>query len=150
MINIYLMLAILIANIAAIGIVYNFIKKLPKKEILVFIAMSVTIMYVLISIIYWFTGFKVNETVHESSKNFIIFLFVPINIIIFMPYIAAKYNKVRQNKIKKEDFIKKISKIVVVLLVVLIIEYFYICNIQNNIAKIGENIKENIEMTNNI
>ena len=119
MINIYLMLAILIANIAAIGIVYNFIKKLPKKEILVFIAMSVTIMYVLISIIYWFTGFKVNETVHESSKNYVII---------------------------KLYFIK----IVVVLLLVLIIEYFYICNIQNNIAKIGENIKENIEMTNNI
>lgn len=154
MVNIYLMLAILILNIAAIGIVYNFIKRLPKKEILVFIAISVAMMYILISIVYWFSGFNVDENVHEASKNFVIFLFVPINVIIFMPYMAAKYYKLRQNKMKKEDFVKKASRMVILLIVVLVIEYFYFGNIQKNIAQISENIenemKSELEMQNTI
>lgn len=145
MVNIYLMLAILIANIAAVGIVYNFIKRLPKKEILVFIAISVAMMYILISIVYWISGFNVDKSVHEASKNFVIFLFVPINIIIFMPYMAAKYYKLRQNKIKKEDFVKKASTMVILLIIVLFVEYFYFGNIQNNIAKISENLENEIQ-----
>lgn len=145
MVNIYLMLAILIANIAAVGIVYNFIKRLPKKEILVFIAISVAMMYILISIVYWISGFNVDKSVHEASKNFVTFLFVPINIIIFMPYMAAKYYKLRQNKIKKEDFVKKASTMVILLIIVLFVEYFYFGNIQNNIAKISENLENEIQ-----
>ena len=55
--NIYLMIAILLANIIAIAIVYQFIKKIEKKEKLIFIAISVALMYILISIVYWFSGF---------------------------------------------------------------------------------------------
>ena len=50
--NIYLMIAILLANILGITIVYQFVKKLEKKEKLIFIAISVALMYILISIIY--------------------------------------------------------------------------------------------------
>ena len=146
MINLYLMLAILIANIIAIWAVYHFIKKLPKKEVLIFIAMSVALMYILISIVYWLSGFKVDATVHETAKNFITFLFVPINVIIFMPYIASKYYKVRQNKMKMEELIRKVSKMVILLIIVLVIEYFYFGNIQNNIAKINKDIEENLQI----
>ena len=58
--NIYLMIAILLANILGITIVYQFVKKLEKKEKLIFIAISVALMYILISIIYWFSGFGID------------------------------------------------------------------------------------------
>ena len=39
-------ITILMVNIVAIAIVYAFIRKLPKKDILLFIAISVAIIYI--------------------------------------------------------------------------------------------------------
>lgn len=131
--NIYLMIGILVANILAIAIVYQFIKKLEKKQKLLFIAISVAIMYILISIVYWFSGFGIDETVHEESKNFVLYLFVPVNVILFVPYFASQYMKVRLKHIKVEKFINKLATLIVLLIVVLVFEYFYFRNIQVNI-----------------
>lgn len=131
--NIYLMIGILVANILAIAIVYQFIKKLEKKQKLLFIAISVAIMYILISIVYWFSGFGIDETVHEESKNFVLYLFVPVNVILFVPYFASQYMKVRLKQIKVEKFINKLATLIVLLIVVLVFEYFYFRNIQVNI-----------------
>lgn len=138
MMNLYLMIAILLANVISIAIVYQFIKKLEKKQILIFIAMSVAVMYILISIIYWFSGFGIEETVHEASKSFVLYLFVPVNVILFIPYLASQYMKLRLKEIKPELFLKKVTILVVLLLIVLMIEYFYFHNIQKNIEKTGE------------
>ena len=81
---------------------YQFIKKLENKEKLVFIAISVALMYILISIVYWFSGFGMDKNVHEASKNFVLYLFVPVNVILFIPYFASQYMKLRSNKIKLE------------------------------------------------
>lgn len=144
--NVYLMIGILVANILAIAIVYQFIKKLEKKQKLLFIAISVAIMYILISIVYWFSGFGVDETVHEASKNFVLYLFVPVNVILFIPYFASQYMKVRLKQIKVEKFINKLAILIVLLIVVLVFEYFYFRNIQVNIKTMDG--MEN-EITNN-
>lgn len=136
--NLYLMIAILLANIISIGIVYQFIKKLEKKQILIFIAISVAIMYILISIIYWFSGFGIEKTVHEAGKNFILYLFVPVNIILCIPYLAMQYMKWKEKQIKIEKFVNRIAGLLVFLLVILGIEYFYFRNLQQNIQKTGE------------
>lgn len=151
--NIFLILAIIIANVIAITIVYQILKKQPKKEILIFIAASITIIYLIISLIYWLSGFGIDASVHESSKNFVTFLFVPINVIIFVPYIAFQYKKIRQNKkIEKYD-IEKISTKIAILLTAFIItcigEFFYFKNIQFNIKDISEaNQKIKVTTTN--
>ena len=154
MMNIYIMIAVLLANIIAIAIVYQFIKKLDKKQKIVFIAISVALMYILISIAYWFSGFGVDETIHEASKSFVLYLFVPVNVILFVPYFASQYMKLKSRKIKIEKFANKLSILIVLLIVVLIMEYFYFRNIQENIKTIQD--KQNqinntqIEMQNEI
>lgn len=158
--NLFLMIAIVILNIVAICMVYHFIKKLPKKEILVFIAISVAIMYVLILIVYGLSGIGIDKKIHESTKNFVTYMFVPVNVIIVVPYIASKYMRLRQNKIKKEELTKNIIIIGIILFVVLFGEYFYFCNIQKNIKYISnetnttkietQNLQENNTVTNNI
>lgn len=140
--NIYIMIAILIANIVAIGIVHQFIKKLNKKEKILFIAVCVAAVYIAISITYWFSGFGINETVHEESKSFITYMFVPVNVILFVPYIASKYMKLKNKKIKQEEFIKKCGIVLLVAIIVLIGEYFYFRNMQQNIIQISDDAKE--------
>lgn len=136
-------ITILMVNIVAIAIVYAFIRKLPKKDILLFIAISVAIIYILVSVIYWFSGFGIDSKVHENSKNFVVYLFVPINVILFIPYIAAKYYKLRKKQINRVEFINKVTKMIGILLIILIIEFFYFKNIQNNITDIVNGMSQN-------
>lgn len=131
--NIYMILAILLANIIAVAIVYQFIKRLSSKEKLVFIATSVAVIYILLTIIYWSSGFGIDEKIHEASKSFIIYLFVPINLILFIPFIASAYMKLKENKIKLDKFLNRCIKVVVIYLIFLVIQFFYFKNIQNNI-----------------
>lgn len=147
--NIYIMLAIILANVIAISIVYQFIKRLNKKEKILFIAVCVAIVYILISIVYWFSGFKIDKTIHEKTKSFVTFMFVPVNVILFIPYIAFNYIKLKDKKIKREIFIKKCMVVGIVAIIVLIGEYFYFKNIQQNISKISENV-QNAETKNEI
>ena len=141
--NIYLMLAIGLANIIAIAMIYQFIKKLDNKNKIIFMAASVAIMYALVSLVYWISGFGIEEKIHNNMKNFITYLFVPVNLILFVPYFASQYMKVKENELKVEKFAKKLSTLVVILIIVLIIEFFYFRNVQNNVNNIAENMVQN-------
>lgn len=145
MINMFFMIAILLANVIGIAIVYQFIKRLEKKEKLIFIATSVAVMYILISIVYWFSGFGIDEEIHEMSKDFVLYLFVPVNVILFIPYFASQYMKLKLGKMKKKNFINKLSILIVLLIVVLVVEYFYFRNIQENIGIINDTQNETID-----
>lgn len=141
--NLYLMIAIIIINAIAIGIEYQLIKKLEKKQKLIIIASSVALMYMLVSLIYWISGFGINKEIHEQTKSFIIYLFVPVNMLIFVPYLTIQYKKVRAKEISTEKFSKKIVWVVIVLIIVVVVEYFYFRNVQNNIQTIGNNVENN-------
>ena len=154
--DIFLIIAMILVNIVSIVIVYQILKKQPKKEILIFIASGVAIIYFIISLIYWLSGFDVEKGIHENAKNFIVFMFVPINVILFMPYSAIQYKKMRQNKkIEKydiENLSKKVTIMIIIFLIISIGEFFYFKNIQNNIRDMqieANNITENT-ITNNV
>lgn len=143
--NLYLMIAIVFANIIAVAMVYQFIKKLPKKEILIFIAISFAIMYIAISIVYWLSGFGIEKNIHEGTKSFVTYLFVPVNVILFIPYLASQYSKLRQKQMKKGQLQRIAIVIGILLLLVLTLEYFYFGKMQKNIAKMD---KENKQINN--
>ena len=149
--DIFLIIAIIVTNIIAVTIVYQILKKQPKKEILIFMAAGVTTIYLVVSLVYWLSGFGISEEVHENAKNFVIYLFVPINVILFLPYIAVQYKKIRQNKkIEKYDLEKlstKMAVLVMILIGVSIGEFFYFKNIQNNIKIISEENKNTVQNT---
>ena len=159
--NIFLIIAIVVTNIVAITLIYQILKKQSKKEILIFIAASVTFVYLIISLVYWLSGFGIDNAVHENSKNFIIYLFVPVNVIIFVPYLAVQYKKLRQSKkIEKYDIEKLSTKVAIVLtafIVGLVGQFFYFKSIQTNIKeisnsnqKITTNTIENTDINTNI
>ena len=123
-------------------------KKLEKKQILLFIAISFAIMYILISIVYWFSGFGIEKNIHEASKNFVLYIFVPVNVILTIPYFASQYMKLKENVIKKNNFANKITIIGIILLTVLVAEFFYFKKIQKKITSINEVTQNNIELNN--
>jgi ACR3 family arsenite efflux pump ArsB len=129
------MIAIVVANAIAIMLVYQFIKRLPKTEKIIFIAACIAIAYALVSIVYWISGFGIESEIHEATKNFIIYTFVPVNIILLAPSIASKYNKLKLGETSKEKFIKRITSIGIIAIIILIIEGFYFRGMQNNVIK---------------
>ena len=147
--DLYLLIATVLINGIAIGIVYQFIKKMEGKQKLIIIAMSIALMYILVSITYWISGFGIEEKIHEQTKNFIIYMFVPVNVILFIPYLASQYMKLKSRKIKIEKFLNKVATVIVLLLLVLVVEYFYFCNVQENIIEMENAIEQNKEINNN-
>ena len=140
--NIYLTIAIAVANIIAITITYQIIKKMPKRNKIIFLAISVAIMYILVSIVYWISGFGIEAKIHSALKNFVTYLIVPINVVLFVPYFALQYKKFIHKQLKVEQFSKKLSILVTILIVVLVVEYFYFVNIQKNVKNIQENAQQ--------
>ncbi|MCI8362505.1 MAG: hypothetical protein HFJ41_05190 [Clostridia bacterium] len=136
--NIFITLAILLANAIAITLVYQFVKGLPKMEKIIFIGVSFAIMYVLVSISYWISGFGIRENVNEALKNFIIYIFVPVNIIILIPFVARKYYKWRQNEIGKESLITRIIIVSIIGVLILAVETIYIKEIKKDIDELAK------------
>lgn len=139
--NIFITLAILFANAIAIALVYQFIKGLPKMEKIIFIGVSFAIMYVTALISYWISGFGIGKEVNEALKSFIIYIFVPVNVIILIPFVARKYYKWKQNEIDKSDLIKRIVIVSIVGILVLAVETVYIKEIKRDIEETGKSVK---------
>lgn len=139
--NVFIMLAIVIANIIAGLLVYQFIKRLPKTEKTIFIGVSFAIVYVLVSMIYWISGFGIDSRINEIAKDFIIFTFVPVNVIVLIPFIASKYNKLRFKETSKEEFIKRLIVVGVIAIIILTCQYFYFKKIKQNIRATEQSVE---------
>ena len=130
-----ILLFILILNIVSIVLMYYSLGSLNKKEKLLYIVVGTATMYILTSIVYWFStrGIEVTE-VSERGKDLITFLFVPINGIIMLPLLAKSYSKLKYGNLDKSVFFKRGIVLTVILLIVLIIECIYFKNIQQEVV----------------
>lgn len=146
--NIFLLLAIFVANAIAITLIYQFVKRLEKMDAIIFIASSVAIIYIGVSIIYWISGFGIDSRINEAAKNFITFLFVPINVIVLVPFVAGKYAKYKTNKISKREYVERLIKVIVVGVIILIVECIYFKHMKTNIKILNTNIEQSVQENN--
>lgn len=147
--NIFIMLAIVATNAIAIALIYQFVKRLSKMDKLVFIAGSVAMIYVIVSIVYWISGFGIDQKVHEAAKSFITYTFVPVNVILLVPFVAIKYNKLKNNEIGRDDFFKRLAIVGIVAVIILIVEYNYFKGMQLNMIQTIES-RNNVNSANEI
>ena len=96
--NIIIMLTIILANAIAIAVLYQFVKKLNKRDKLIFIGSCVAIVYILITIVYWISGFGIDEKIHEECKSFVTYMFVKVVFILFMTFVDYNYMKFKDKK----------------------------------------------------
>ncbi len=132
---IFIYLCILILNVVAVFMTYKFLgEDFEQKQKLTFIVVGIAIMYMLVSLIYWLSTKNIDlGTTNEMGKNFIVFTFVPINSMIVLPFLASSYKYFKQGRLKKQNFKNRIILLCVILIIVLILEFFYFKDIQNSI-----------------
>lgn len=137
----FIYFCILILNIVAILLSYHFLgKDMDKKSKGIFILVAIAIMYMLVTFVYWISTKDIDLAVYDDTgKKLITFSFVPVNTIIVVPFLASSYKKWKDGNLKSEHFRNRCILLGVILLIVLIIEFFYFKDIQNGILRILQN-----------
>ena len=140
--DIWMMLAMLVVNAVALFIIYQFVKKMSKMNKIIFIAISFAVHYILVSLVCLLSGWGMGETVIEQSKTYLTYVFVPVNIILSVPFLAASYQKYQDKRLKPEKLVKRAIAVIVFMIIVLIAEYFYFQSVFENIKDIAANMQE--------
>lgn len=144
--NTFIVLFILIANIVAILLTYySFSKDFEKSKKLFYTMISIGVIYIITLVVYLLSSIGVEKEVAQSSKNMIIFTFVPVNAIILLPILIRSFYKKQNKKITLEKLNKIVITMAIIALLLVIGEFCYFKNIQKGISKIVEDKKSNTQ-----
>lgn len=134
----FIYIFILILNAVSILLMYHFLgKELDKKTKWIFIIIGTAIVYMLTSIIYWLGTMNIDLGVDSNlGKNLLVFTFVPVNAIIAMPFLASSFKYFQNGRLQARPFRNRCILVGVILLIILIIEFFYFKDIQTGILSI--------------
>ncbi len=136
----FLGLFMIIANIVAAGIVYYFLNKdWDTKRKLICLAVIFGVMYFAVSILYFLSGIGLNTSeLPSSARTMLVFSFVSVNIILFMPFIIKSYNKMENKELGEKKFVNRLKLAGVLFLIVMIMEFF---TIRGNIKNMFEQVR---------
>ena len=134
----FIYIFILILNVVSIILTYHFLgKSMEKKAKWIFIVIGVAINYLLITFVYWIGTMNIDLGVETNmGKDLIVFTFVPVNSMIIMPFLARSYKYWKEGRLKAIPLRNRCILMGVILLIVLIIEFFYFKDIQNGILSL--------------
>lgn len=125
---------IILLNIVAMGALYQAIgNKVSILNRIVMTAFGVLLMYILLFIVYSISSLKQDKIIVNAARQIILFTILPINIMCIMRPIIIQIRKLRDKEIKQNKFNKKILIYGIIAIVILIIEFSYIRDIQNGI-----------------
>lgn len=147
--NSIIMAFILLANIVAIVSTYvSFGRRLNKDKKILYTMISIGVVYIVTLIVYFFSSLGIaNKEVAESSKNVITFSFVPVNVIILLPFLIRSFEKAKNKEIKTEQLNKRAVIVAVIAIILMVSEFFYFRNIQKGIINIGNQITNSEQNT---
>ena len=142
---VFIYLCILALNLVAIILTYYCLgKDIEKKSKGIFIIIGIAVVYMLVSFVYWISTKDIELGVStDTIQNLITFTFVPVNCIIILPFLAKSYQHLKANRLKTETFRNRCILLGVILLIILIIEFFYFKDIQNGILSILQSATAN-------
>lgn len=137
----FIYICILALNAVAVILTYHFLgNESTKKERWIFIAVGIAILYLLVSIVYGISTNGVDLGANaETGKNLIVFTFVPVNGMVILPFLAHSYRHWKLGDLKTEPFRNRCILLAVILLVLLVFEFFYFKDIQNGILTMIQN-----------
>ena len=113
-----------------------------KIKIITCIAL-ILFMFIISNIIYGIGNMGIIGEIANKSKNMILLVLMPINMMIIASPIALQINKAQSKEIEKEEFLKKIITLVLIDIAILIVECIYIKNIQLGTQSVMEGLKAN-------
>jgi len=144
--NTIIILFIAIANIIAILLVYFSLgKNMDKQKKLLPIMISLGSVYIITLITYLLSSIGIEKTTAaKTAREMIIMAFVPVNIILFVPFLIRSYMKMRNNEIPVENLNKRVIVIGIIAIIVLIGEFVYFRNYQKDLKQLEQTINNQI------
>ncbi len=133
--NILLLGLIILLNVISVLVSYQFIKKLPQKEKLIFIAVCLAIHYILVTLVYWISN-SMNSVATTENGQYAVYMLVPINFILTIPFISSSYYKFKKKKLAKNKFLNRCILMSLFEIVILIVEFLTFQYLQSFILQI--------------
>lgn len=121
---------IAILNLAAILVIYKSLSHIEMKSRILLIIIGEMLMYIILFIIYGISSTDIDETIVNSSRQIMIFTFLPINVIGIELPLLLTLKKFQQKDIKEEIFKKRMLFSLIISIIILIIEFCYIKDLQ--------------------
>lgn len=138
-----IIIAIIILNIFSIIMLLKMLKGTELKIKIITCIALILFMFIISNIIYGIGNMGIIEEIANKSKNMILLVLMPINMMIIASPIALQINKAQSKEIEKEEFSKKIITLVLIDIAILIVECIYIKNIQLGTQSVMEGLKAN-------
>lgn len=138
-----IIIAIIILNIFSIIMLLKMLKGTELKTKIITCTTLILLMFIISNIIYGIGNMGIIGEIANKSKNMILLVLMPINMMIIASPIALQINKAQSKEIEKEEFSKKIIILVLIDIAILIVECIYIKNIQLGTQSVMEGLKAN-------
>lgn len=138
-----IIIAIIILNIFSIIMLLKMLKGTELKIKIITCIALILFMFIISNIIYGIGNMGIIGEIANKSKNMILLVLMPINMMIIASPIALQINKAHSKEIEKEEFFKKIITLVLIDIAILIVECIYIKNIQLGTQSVMEGLKAN-------
>ena len=137
---------IVIINLASIFVIYKVLSNIELKNKIILVVIGEIVMYVILFVVYGISSAGANETIVNSSRQIILFTLLPINIICIELPIMLSLKKLQQGDIDNDKFNRRMAITLIIGIIILILEFNYIKNIQTGIS----NFITNANYINNI
>lgn len=138
-----IIIAIIMLNIFSIIMLLKMLKGTELKTKIITCTTLILLMFIISNIIYGIGNMGIIGEIANKSKNMILLVLMPINMMIIASPIALQINKAQSKEIEKEEFSKKIITLVLIDIAILIVECIYIKNIQLGTQSVMEGLKAN-------
>lgn len=115
---------------------------LENKTKVIYLVVGIIVISIISLIIFNISRGKIeypNEQVFKEIRKMLLLLFIPMNGLIILPYLASLLEKIKLEEIKQDSLMKKIIIFAVIVIVILIFESKYLMNSQIGILAFYHN-----------
>ena len=122
---------------------YKSLGEIEIKNKIAITLLGLILMYAILYIMYNISSADVDKNIIASSRQLILFTFLPINLICILLPILLQIKKLKNKDIDETKFKYKVILFIVIGIVILFIESMYIKDIQQGIENFSNNMIEN-------
>lgn len=140
-------LFIMAANVIAILLVYFSLEKnMNKQKKIITIMASIGSVYIITLVVYLLSSIGVEKiSAAETVRNAIIMAFVPVNVILFLPFLIRSLKKMQSKIITMDSLNRRVIAVAILAVIVLIAEGSYFRNYQKKLKELERNVSSNQE-----
>lgn len=140
-------LFIMAANVIAILLVYFSLEKnMNKQKKIITIMASIGSVYIITLVVYLLSSIGVEKiSAAETVRNAIIMAFVPVNVILFLPFLICSFKKMQSKIITMDSLNRRVIAVTILAVIVLIAEGSYFRNYQKKLKEVERNVSSNQE-----